>query len=146
MSRKIIIAPLYLALKGAKRWHGIPICHKNPLSLADLKVSHHNLKSSSDHNDLLFISQLLIGFHSLLHFSKFCFPDHLTIRDFSKISLHSSVQWLPDAFSFWLPSHKTNPMFEGSHIIIEQMFQSPDPHSAFVKILVNPQPVFHLQP
>ena len=122
-------------LKGTKRQHGVPIHHKNPLSLEDLKVVCHNLKLSSDHDDLLFISQLLIGFHGLLQLSEVCFPDHLALQDFSKISLLSSVQWLLHAFSFWLPSHKSKPTFEGSHIIIQQVRQSPNPHSAFIKYL-----------
>ena len=71
-------------LKGAKRWHSIPIHWKKPLSLEDLRVVHHNLQSSSDYDDLLFVSQLLIGFHGLLHLSELCFPDHLAIQDFSK--------------------------------------------------------------
>ena len=133
-------------LKGAKRPHSIPICRKNPLSLEDLKVVHHNLQSSSDHNDLLSVSQLLIGFHGLLCLSELCFPDHLATQDFSKISLHSSVQWLPDAFSFWLPYHKTDPTFKGSHIIVQQMCQSPDPHSAFVKYLQTHDQSFIFNP
>ena len=134
-------------LKGAKRRHSIPIRHKNPLSLEDLKVVHHNLQSSSDHDNLLFISQLLIRFHGLLCLSELCFPDHLATQDFSKISLCLSIQWLPDAFSFWLPSHKTNPTFEGSHIIIiQQMHQSPNPHSAFVKYLQTHDQSFIFNP
>ena len=74
-------------LKGAKRRHGVLIHRKKPLSLEDLKAVHHDLKSSSDHDDLLFVSQLLIGFHGLLRLSELCFPDHLAIQDFSKISL-----------------------------------------------------------
>jgi hypothetical protein len=107
---------------------------------------HYNLKSSSDHDDLLFISQLLIVFHGLLRLSELCFPDHLAIQDFSKISLRSSVQWLPDAFSFWLPSHKTDPTFKGSHIIIQQMCQSPNLHSAFVKYLQTHDQSFVFNP
>ena len=53
-------------LKGTKRWHGVPIHRKNPLSLEDLKVVYNDLKSSSIHDDLLFLSQLLIGFNVLL--------------------------------------------------------------------------------
>ena len=73
------------------------------LSLGDLKVVHDDLKSSSDHDDLLFLSQILIGFHALLCLSELCFPDHLILQDFSKISLQSSVEWLPNAFTYWLP-------------------------------------------
>ena len=133
-------------LKGAKRRHGVPIRRKNPLSLEDLKVVCHDLKSSSDHDDLLFTSQLLIGFHGLLRLSELCFPDHLAIQDFSKISLRSSVQWLSHAFSFWLPSHKSDPTFEGSRIIIQEAHQSPDPHSAFVKYLQSRDQHFTFNP
>ena len=133
-------------LKGAKRRYGVPIRRKSPLSLEDLKVVCHDLKSSSDHDDLLFISQLLIGFHGLLRLSEICFPDHLSLQDFSKISLRSSVQWLSHAFSFWLPSHKADPTFEGSRIIIQQAHQSPDPYSAFVKYLQSRDQSFTFNP
>ena len=133
-------------LKGAKRWHRVPIHHKNPLSLEELKVICYDLKSSSDHDDLLFVSQLLIGFHGLLWLSKICLPDHLALQDFSKISLWSSVQWLSHAFSFWLPSHKANPTFEGSRIIIQQAHQSLDPYSAFVKYLQSCDQSFTFNP
>ena len=53
-------------LKDTKRQHGVPICRKSPLLLGDLKVVHDDLKSSSDHNDLPFLSQILVGFHALL--------------------------------------------------------------------------------
>ena len=133
-------------LKGAKRRHSIPIHWKKTLSLEDFKVIYHNLQSSSDHDDLLFVSQLLIGFHGLLCLPELCFPNHLAIQDFSKISLRSSVQWLPDAFSFWLPSYKTGPTFKGSRIIIQQTHQSPDPHSVFVKYLRNCDQSFIFNP
>ena len=133
-------------LKGAKRRHRVPICCKNPSSLEDLKVICHDLKLPSNHDDLLFISQLLIGFHGLLWLSKICFPDHLALQDFSKISLHSSVQWLSHAFSFWLLSHKSDPTFEGSHIIIQQAHQPPDSYSAFIKYLQSRDQCFTFNP
>ena len=112
-------------LKGAKRQHSIPIDCKSPYlwktsSRPLITMTYYSSPNSS---------------HGLLHLSELCFSDHLAIQDFSKISLCSSVQWLPDTFSFWLPSHLTDPTFKGSHIIIQQMHQSPDPHSAFIKYL-----------
>jgi hypothetical protein len=111
-------------LKGAKRRHGVPIRRKSPLSLGDLQIVHDDLKSSSDHDDLLFLSQILIGFHALLRLSELCFPDRLILQDFSKISLRSSVEWLPNAFSYWLPSHKSDPTFEGSRLVIQRACHS----------------------
>ena len=78
-------------LKGAKRQHGSPIHRKTPLSVEDLKIVFNDLKSPTDHDDLLFLSQLLVGFYVLLHLGELCFPDSLVLHDFSKISLCSSV-------------------------------------------------------
>jgi hypothetical protein len=105
-------------LKGALRGHGKPIHHKKPLSLDDLKTIVNDMGSSTDHDNLLFIAQVLVSFHVLLHLAELCFPDHLQLRDYSKTSLWSSVQWFPDTVSFWLPSHKADPTFEGSRLII----------------------------
>ena len=133
-------------LKGAKRRHGSPIHRKTPLSLEDLKIVFSDLKLSTDHDDLLFLSQLLIGFHVLLRLSELCFPDRLVLRDFSKISLRSSVQWLPNAFSFWLPSHKADPTFEGSRLIVQRVYDSPDPHLAFTNYLRSRDQLFPFNP
>jgi hypothetical protein len=110
------------------------------------KVVFSNLKSSSDHDDLLFLSQLLVRFHVLLRLSELCFPDHLVLHDLSKIALLSSVQWLPCAFSFWLPSHKADPTFEGSHLIVQHVYNSPDPHLAFTNYLCSHDQLFPFNP
>ena len=133
-------------LKGAKRQHGVLIHWKNPLSLEDLKVVYDDLKSSSVHDNLLFLSQLLIGFNVLLCLSGLCFPDHLALQDFSKISLHLSVQWLCDSFSFWLPSHKTDAMFKGSQLIIQCVHHSPDPYLIFINYLHSHDQLFPFNP
>ena len=94
-----------------------------------------DIGSSTNHDNLLFIAQVLISFHVLLHLTELCFPDHLQLQDYSKVSLQSSVQWFPHAVSFWLPSHKADPIFEGSHLIIQQVHNSPDPYSYFMNYL-----------
>jgi hypothetical protein len=133
-------------LKGAKRQHGSPIHRKTPLSIEDLKVVYNDLKSSTDHDDLLFLLQLLVGFHVLLCLAELCFPDNLSLRDFSKISLRSSVQWLHNTFSFWLPSHKTDPTFEGSRLVVQRVHNSPNPHLAFTNYLHSRDQLFTFNP
>ena len=123
-------------LKGAKRQHGTPICRKTSLLIEDLQIVYNEVKLSSDHDDLLFLSQLLVGFNVLLCLGKLCFPDQVHLCDFSKISLHS-VQWLHKAVSFWLPSQKANPTFEGSRLIIQKVCDSPDPHLAYLHRMTN---------
>ena len=109
-------------LKGAKRWHSAPIHYKKPLLLEDLNIVYHDLQSSTDHHNLLFLTQLPVSFYLLLCFTKLCFPDCLTLCNFSKISLWSLVQWLLDAFSFWLPSQKANVTFDGSWLITNSIY------------------------
>ena len=133
-------------LKGAKRRHGSPIHRKTPLSLEDLKVVYNDLKLSTDHDDLLFLSQLLVGFHALLRLAELCFPDRLLLRDFSKISLRSSIRWLHNTFSFWLPSHKADPTFEGSRLVVQHVSDSPDPHLAFANYLRSRDQLFTFNP
>ena len=133
-------------LRDTKRWHGSPIHCKTPLSLEDLKVVYNDLKLSTDHNDLLFLSQLLVGFHALLCLAELCFPDHLLLRDFSKISLQSSICWLHNTFSFWLPSHKADPTFEGSCLVVQCVSDSPNPHLTFANYLCLRDQLFTFNP
>ena len=107
---------------------------------------YNDLESSSAHDDLLFLSQLLIGFNVLLCLSELCFPDHIALQDFSKISLRSSVQWLRDSFSFWLPSHKTDTTFEGSRLIVQRIRHSPDPYLTFISYLRSRDLLFPFNP
>ena len=133
-------------IKGAKRQYGTPLHRKTPLSLEDLEIIYNDLKPSSDHNDLLFLSQLLVGFHALLCLAELCFPDSICLCDYSKISLRSSVCWLHDAFSFWLPSHKADSTFEGSRLIVQKVHNSHDPYLAFSKYLHLRDQLFMFNP
>jgi hypothetical protein len=75
-----------------------------------------------------------------------CYPNKKALRDFAKIAKHSSIEWLTDAFSFWLPTHKADPGFEGSHIIIQKTTTSPDPYSHFITYLCLRDLHFPLNP
>ena len=88
-------------LKGAKRWHSAPIHYKKPLLLEDLNIVYHDLQSSTNHNNLLFLTQLCL--------TKLCFPDCLILCNFFKISLWSFTSGYPrcpsvrsNIFSLWL--------------------------------------------
>ena len=124
-------------LKGAKRWYRTPLHRKTPLSLEDLKFVYDDLKPSSDHDNLLFLSQLLAGFHILLCLAKLCFLDNIRLCDYSKISFHSSICWLYDTFSFLLHSHKADSTFEGSHLIVQKVHNSPTPILPFQNIYIH---------
>jgi hypothetical protein len=116
------------------------------LSIDDLVVVCDNLQLSTDHDDLLFVAQLLVSFYALLRLAELCYPDKKALRDFAKIAKRSSIVWLTDTFSFWLPTHKADPGFEGSRIIIQKTTTSPDTYSHFITYLHSQDLHFPLNP
>src|SRR5882762_6905248 len=101
-------------LAGCKRLYG----HR-ALTREDLLTVHNSLSSSPSHNDLLFLTQLLSGFNGLLRLGELVWPDKIDHRSYHKLSLRTSVQLLPNAYGFSLPASKTDRVFEGNKVIIQ---------------------------
>ena len=38
-----------------------------------------------------------------------------------------TLEWLPSAYTFWLPCHKSDTVFEGNRILCRQIRDGPDP-------------------
>ena len=95
------------ALQGAKRRFGITPHRKLPLTHNDLLIvlTNHHLHPS--HDSLLFATQLFTGTDCLMRLAELTWPDNHALRDYRKVSMRHSVEVLADAFSFWLPGHKT---------------------------------------
>ena len=133
-------------MKGAKHRYGKVINRKLPLSVEDLGVVCDDLRSSTNHDDLLFVAQLLVGFYALLRLAELCYSDKSALQDFTKITKRISIEWLADTFSFWLPTHKADSDFEGSRIIVQKATTSPDPYSHFIAYLHSRDLLFPLNP
>ncbi|KAJ6468716.1 hypothetical protein DFH09DRAFT_1480147, partial [Mycena vulgaris] len=118
-------------LKGCKRMLSRPIHRKQPLSRTQLQEILDRLPPTPSHDDLLFVVMLLTGFYGLLRLGELTSPDTPALRNPSKWTLRSSVEWIPEGFAFWLRSHKTDSTFEGSRVVIRH-------HSR-----VSAVPVFH---
>src|ERR1700729_2661172 len=71
-------------LKGALRRHGQPTKRKSPLTTALLQSITTNLATSSDHDDMLFLSMLNTGFPGLLRLGEMSVSDNPQLRDFRK--------------------------------------------------------------
>lgn len=54
-------------------------------------------------------------------------PNKLSLCDYKKLAMCFSLEWLDQFYAFWLPTHKTNITFEGSHIIIKCITHTSDP-------------------
>jgi hypothetical protein len=60
----------------------------------------------------------LSAFFALLCLGELTFPDDQFVRDWLKISRRSSVVLSENHYSFTLPAHKADRIFEGSHILV----------------------------
>ena len=79
---------------------------------------------------------LVTGFFTLLRLSELTFPNEVRLRNWKKITKHSSVVITPEQYEFHLPSHKADPFFEGNHIIIKHdQYCNINPLSIFTQYL-----------
>jgi hypothetical protein len=111
------------ALQGAKRRFGVPTSRKLPLSSADLLVVLNSLGDQPSHDELLFATQLLTGTDCLMRLAELCWPDKLSLRDYRKVTMRHTVEYVPEAIGFWLPGHKADQFFEGNRLLIQRSSQ-----------------------
>jgi hypothetical protein len=128
-------------LAGCKRLYGRPTHRKRALTREDLLVVYNNLVSSPSHDDRLFLSQLLSGFDALLRLGELVWPDKIALRSYRKLSMRTSVQWHPDAYSFSLQKTKTDRIFEGNRVVVRN-HAAPDPFGPFVAYLKSRDSLF----
>ena len=133
-------------MTGCMRRFGTPTKRKAPLSRANLLFILDNMVSSPSHDNLLFASLVLTGFHALMRLGELVFPDKKALRNYRKISLRLSVSVLPGQYSFFLPSHKGDRFFEGNTILIQKLNTPTDPYSPFLKYLASRDARFPLHP
>jgi hypothetical protein len=133
------------ALQGAKRRYGVPTNRKLPLTKHDLASVVDALQPNPPHDDILFAAQLLTGFDCLMRLAELTWPDQLGLRDYRKISMRHSVEYLDNAISFWLPSNKADHFFEGNRLIIH-VGPSPSSYSYFRAYLTSRDSRFRARP
>ena len=122
-------------MTGCLRRFGSPVNRKSPLSHADLLLVLNGTPQHPSHDDLLFCSLLLSGFYGLMRLGELVFPDKKILRNYRKISLRHTVSVLPHQYSFFLPSHKGDRVFEGNVILIQQLDTPTDPYRPFLAYL-----------
>jgi hypothetical protein len=133
-------------LTGCMRRFGTPTKRKDPLSFSDLRRIVDSHSHPLNHDDKLFLSQLLTGFTSLLRLGEMVFPDNTSLRDFRKVCQRHTVTINPDHFSFLLPGHKADRFFEGNTIIVQRLTGSVDPLPFFTSYLRSRDHLFPCHP
>jgi hypothetical protein len=89
---------------------------------------------------------MLTGFHALLRLGELVFPDKKNLRNYRKIALRHSVALLPSQYSFFLPSHKADPFFEGNTVLIQKNNTPTDPQRPFLAYLNSRDRLFPIHP
>ncbi|KAF7371787.1 RNase H domain-containing protein [Mycena venus] len=105
-------------LQGCKRLRGTAVRRKLLLSRDHLRQAITALPSSPSHDDLLFLSQLFTGFRALLRLGELTMPDNPKLQNPRKYSKRASAVLQATSYEYWLPAHKADTTFEGSHILI----------------------------
>ncbi|OAX36359.1 hypothetical protein K503DRAFT_670756, partial [Rhizopogon vinicolor AM-OR11-026] len=93
------------------------------------------LPSPPSHDDILFMAQLLYGFHGLLRLDELVVPDNTKLRVHGKLTLRMSVSLADSHYSFVLYSHKTDVNFKGDAIAIQQVVEA-DFQGTFLNYLI----------
>jgi hypothetical protein len=133
-------------MTGCMRRFGSPVKRKAPLSHANLLFVLDSTVSAPSHDELLFVALLFTGFHALLRLGELVFPDKKKLRNYRKIALRHTVSILLSHYSFFLPSHKADPFFEGNIIIIQRNNTLTDPYKPFLAYLSSRDSLFPLHP
>lgn len=122
-------------LKGCKKLYGKPVSRKAPLSVANLSSAVSMYGESLDHDDSLFLSQLLCGFFGLMRLGELCWPDKKSLQDWRQVIMRHTVTWFDSGFGYLLPGHKGDKFWEGNQIVIQKRNDSVDPYAAFTRYL-----------
>lgn len=133
-------------LRGCKRLRGTATQRKHPLHRDELAALAPQYSTSHIHNDILFFAILLTGFFGLMRLWELVQPDHLELRDPRKVTMHPSVELLPNAFAFLLPAHKADRFFEGNRVIIQGTTGDDDPLNPFKRYLTSRDKLFPFHP
>lgn len=84
----------------------------------DLNTVCNTYSRNHTHNDLLFCTQLCIGFFALMCLGELTWPDNMELWDPRKLTKQNSITVNLTSFQFFLPGHKANRFFEGNTIIL----------------------------
>lgn len=132
-------------LKGCHRLKGVATTRKRALTIPDLLLVYNDLHNSVFYDDQLFLTMLLSGFFALMRLGELSFPNDKQLQNWRKVIKRSSVVITNDQYEFDLPSNKSDPFFEGNHIIIRKtQYCNIDPLSVFLKYLANRDSKFPL--
>ena len=93
-------------MKGCLQLHSTPIKRKHALTTSNLSKVILDLANSTDHDDLLFQTLLLTGFFALMCLGELTFPNNVNLRNWRKVTKHSTVKISNDQYELFLIKKK----------------------------------------
>ena len=131
-------SPLVVQTLKGSMWHfSAPLQQKAPLTQDDLKHVHQHLPRPLSHDNLLFLTMLLVGFFGLLHLGELVQPDSSSLCSMSKISWRHDVHLDAAHLFFAIPQSKTDVSFKGDQVVIQKSPSAPDPFLHFCRYLLS---------
>ena len=124
-------------LRGCKKLRAIATHRKRPLRRTELVALAPIYTNSNEHDDMLFFAILLVGFFALIRLGELVWPDSVKLQDPQKVTMRHTVEMLPNGFSFLLPAHKADRLFEGNRVIVQETASADDPVRPFKKYLTS---------
>jgi len=105
-------------LQGCHKMLAQPTKCKRVLTTSDVQLVLRHYESSSQHDDLLFLTLFLTGFFALMRLGELVFSDDHFVRDWKKITRRSSVHFQNNSYEFILPAHKADRLFDSSKVLV----------------------------
>ncbi|KAI0820343.1 hypothetical protein BC628DRAFT_1279279, partial [Trametes gibbosa] len=133
-------------MKGFKRLRSKPIIRKRALTKDELQRAVASFGSSPSHDDTLFLTLLLTGFHALLRLGELVWPDNADLQTYRKLTMRATVKLDANTFEYLLPAHKADAFFEGNRVLVKRAANAPDPHAMFCAYLKLRDNLFPLRP
>jgi hypothetical protein len=130
-------------LEGCMRIRAIPTSRKRAITTDDLCIVISHYASSTDHDDRLFVAQLLVGFLALMRLGELTNSDTKKLRNPLKVTKRTSVLISDEFFQFFLPGHKADKFFEGNNILLSrQPHRGIDAYHQFLSYLTSRDRLF----
>ncbi|KIJ37984.1 hypothetical protein M422DRAFT_259370 [Sphaerobolus stellatus SS14] len=129
-------------LLGCKRLRRSEPRRRKALELSDLDALVQKIGLSESHNDLLFLAQVTSVFFGLNRLGELVWPDNRRLQSYANVPMRHSVRFENDHYSYHLPSHKTDKIFEGTRIVIQAIHANYDPVRLFKKYLLSRDSLF----
>lgn len=133
-------------LTGCTKLLSSPTSRKDVISREDLNTLSLAFGNSDSHNDRLFLAICVSSFHGLLRMGENVWPDKAALRDYRKVIRRASVHISPNSFSFILPTHKADRLYEGNRVLIHRANAGDDSMKAFSNYISSRDQRFPLNP